>query len=46
MDNQKVLICCNVRCPNRLSCAKFQRGLEANAGRIKNYEIVDKCMYE
>lgn len=35
-------ICCDVSCPERLSCQKFRRAMEVNAGQRCAYEIV-KC---
>lgn len=36
-------ICCNVECPQRWDCQKFQRALDVNSGKIvKDYKEV-KC---
>lgn len=33
-------ICCDVTCPRRMECAKFQRALDVNAGKSRVYDIV------
>lgn len=43
---EKVSICCDVKCRERFSCAKFTRALDVNAGKIRSYYEVDKCEYE
>lgn len=34
-------ICCDVTCPQRMECRKFQRALDVNAGKEKVYSIVE-----
>lgn len=42
-----VSICCNLKCAERFSCAKFARALDVNSGKIKSgYYEVEKCEYE
>ena len=44
---ENVSICCNVQCPERLSCAQFARAMDVNAGKILSwYYIIEKCSYE
>lgn len=46
MEN-KISICCNVKCAERFTCAKFARALDVNSGKIvSNYYEVEKCEYE
>ena len=41
-DMENVLICCNVKCPDRFSCAKFARAMDVNSGKIlSGYQIVE-----
>lgn len=43
----KISICCNVKCNERFSCAKFARALDVNGGKIVSwYYEIDKCDYE
>lgn len=39
-------ICVDIKCPSRLDCKKFTRALDVNAGKIKQYRIIEKCDYE
>ena len=42
-----ISICCNTKCGERFSCAKFSRALDVNSGKIKaRYYEVEKCEYE
>lgn len=34
-------ICCDVGCPQRFDCRKFQRALDVNQGKEKVYDIVE-----
>lgn len=46
MENS-ISICCNVKCPDRHDCAKFQRALDVNSGKIQSgYYEIEKCEYE
>ena len=38
---EKIRICCNVSCPDRLECQMFRRAMDVNAGTIRSYEIIE-----
>lgn len=41
MEREIFDICCNVGCPERFSCQLFARALDVNAGKIKQYQIIN-----
>ena len=44
---EKISICIDMKCPQRLECKKFIRALDYNGGKIKgDYKIIEKCEYE
>lgn len=48
MEN-RISICCNVKCPDRFTCAQFSRAMDINSGKLyagENFYIIDKCSYE
>ena len=40
-----IRICCNVKCAQRLECKLFAAALDANSGKISDYEIVECVNY-
>lgn len=43
---EQASICIDLKCPSRLECKKFSRALDVNAGKIKQYRIIEKCDFE
>lgn len=40
---ESVTICCDVGCSLRLECAKFNRALDVNSGKIRSGYVEVKC---
>lgn len=40
---ERVTICCNTGCGERLSCQKFARALDVNSGKVKTGYVIVEC---